>query len=241
MFINFFYQLKDAGIPVSPTAFLTLHRALKGGLINSLDDFYTTTRAVLVKSERYFDLFDQVFAHAFKGAEMPDTEGFEMDEIARALLDEWGVTPMRSPPVTPQYNGSCEAGNGSMKLRSHYRAASAGRSGRWTSKDVEGARRHANECHYPNGHAQPTPLEVWQSRSPIDHNERRRFQTTVERIRTRCQHAQAMNQQETPTDAERATENRRVVRQALVELGLLSITWRFITLPIKPKKLAKIS
>jgi uncharacterized protein with von Willebrand factor type A (vWA) domain len=93
MFINFFYQLKDAGIPVSPTAFLTLQRALKRGLITSLDDFYTTTRAVLVKSERYFDLFDQVFAHAFKGAEMPDTEGVELDEIARALLEEWLKNP----------------------------------------------------------------------------------------------------------------------------------------------------
>ena len=49
--------------------------------------------------------------------------------LLKALLSEWGVTPMRSPPRTPEYNGSCEAGNGSMKLRSHYRAASAGRSG----------------------------------------------------------------------------------------------------------------
>jgi uncharacterized protein with von Willebrand factor type A (vWA) domain len=32
-----------------------------------LDDFYTAARAILVKSERYFDLFDQVFAHHFEG------------------------------------------------------------------------------------------------------------------------------------------------------------------------------
>ena len=41
MFIEFFYKLKDHGVPVTPTAFLTLHRALAGGLILSLADFYT--------------------------------------------------------------------------------------------------------------------------------------------------------------------------------------------------------
>ncbi len=89
MFIEFFYKLKDAGIPVSPTSFLTLHKALDSGLIGSLDAFYTSSRAILVKSERYFDLFDQVFAHHFQGAEMPDYEGVELDEMARSMLDAW--------------------------------------------------------------------------------------------------------------------------------------------------------
>jgi uncharacterized protein with von Willebrand factor type A (vWA) domain len=93
MFIDFFYNLKNAGMPVSPTSFLTLQKALNMGLINSLDDFYTAARAILVKSERHFDLFDQVFAHRFQGAEMPDSEGLELDEVARALLDEWLKDP----------------------------------------------------------------------------------------------------------------------------------------------------
>jgi uncharacterized protein len=88
MFIHFFYTLRDAGIAVSPTAFLTLQKALTQGLINSLDDFYTTARSILVKSERYFDLYDQVFAHHFKGAELPSYETVELDEIARAMLDQ---------------------------------------------------------------------------------------------------------------------------------------------------------
>jgi uncharacterized protein len=33
MFIDFFYTLKDHGVPVTPTAFLTLHKALSKGLI----------------------------------------------------------------------------------------------------------------------------------------------------------------------------------------------------------------
>jgi uncharacterized protein with von Willebrand factor type A (vWA) domain len=93
MFVDFFYKLKDHGIPVSPTSFLTLQKALSKGLVNSLEDFYTASRAVLVKSERYFDLFDQVFAHYFQGAELPDNEGFEIDELARALLESWLQKP----------------------------------------------------------------------------------------------------------------------------------------------------
>lgn len=93
MFIDFFYTLKDVGIPVTPTSFLTLHRAFKLGLINSLEDFYTSSRAILVKSERYFDLFDQVFAYQFEGAELPDHEGIELAEMARALLEEWLKDP----------------------------------------------------------------------------------------------------------------------------------------------------
>ncbi len=93
MFIQFFYKLRDVGIPVSPTNFLTLQKALNMGLVNSLEDFYTSARAVLVKSERYFDLYDRVFAHHFEGADLPDHEAFELDEFARALLEQWLQSP----------------------------------------------------------------------------------------------------------------------------------------------------
>ncbi len=93
MFLDFFYTLKQVGVPVSPTAFLTLQKALCNGMIESLDDFYTCARAILVKSERYFDLYDQVFASRFQGIPLPETDGFEIDEMARALLDEWLKNP----------------------------------------------------------------------------------------------------------------------------------------------------
>ena len=93
MFVDFFYKLKGVGIPVSPTSFLTLHKALGSGLVNSLEDFYTAARAILVKSERYFDIYDQVFAHSFQGAEMPDPEGVELDEVARMMLESWLQNP----------------------------------------------------------------------------------------------------------------------------------------------------
>jgi len=93
MFLNFFYILKEVGIPVSPTSFLILQKALHQGNINGLDEFYTCARAILVKSEKYFDLYDQVFAHHFDGVPLPEEDGFEIDEIARGMLDEWLKNP----------------------------------------------------------------------------------------------------------------------------------------------------
>lgn len=93
MFVDFFYLLKKVGIPVSPTSFLRLQQALHMGLVNSVDDFYTAARSILIKSERYFDLYDQVFAHRFQGVELKEPDAFEISEVARALLDEWLKNP----------------------------------------------------------------------------------------------------------------------------------------------------
>ena len=93
MFVEFFYTLRQVGVPVTPTSFLRLQKALSKGLINSVDDFYTAARSILVKSERYFDLFDQVFAHHFEGVELTDPTEFELAEAAKALLDEWLKEP----------------------------------------------------------------------------------------------------------------------------------------------------
>jgi len=89
MFTKFFYLLRQVGVPVSPTSFLRLQKALSMGLITSIDDFYTTARSILVKSERYFDLYDQVFAHHFEGAELEDPDEVELSEVAKTMLAEW--------------------------------------------------------------------------------------------------------------------------------------------------------
>ena len=94
MFTEFFYTLKHVGIPVTPTSFLRLQKALSMGLISSIGDFYTAARSILIKSERYFDLYDQVFAHHFEGAELKDPDEVELTEVARALLEEWLRDPV---------------------------------------------------------------------------------------------------------------------------------------------------
>jgi uncharacterized protein with von Willebrand factor type A (vWA) domain len=93
MFTDFFYLLRRVGIPATPTSFLRLQKALGMGLITSTDDFYTAARAILVKSERYFDLYDQVFAHHFEGAELAEPDEFELTEAARVMLEEWLKNP----------------------------------------------------------------------------------------------------------------------------------------------------
>ncbi len=86
-------MLRESGVPVSPTSFLRLHKALEMGLVESLNDFYTAARTLLVKSERYFDIYDRVFAHFFHGAELPDFRGIDLEAAARELLDEWLQNP----------------------------------------------------------------------------------------------------------------------------------------------------
>lgn len=93
MFIEFFYTLRERGLPVSPTSFLRLQKALSLGMIQSVDDFYMTARAILVKSERYFDMYDEVFAHFFRGITLKAPEEIELTELVRTLLEEWLKNP----------------------------------------------------------------------------------------------------------------------------------------------------
>ncbi|HTP51393.1 MAG TPA: VWA containing CoxE family protein [Anaeromyxobacteraceae bacterium] len=93
MFDSFFFALRERGVPVTPTGFLRLNKALHLGLVTSLDDLYAVGRAVLIKSERDFDAYDQVFAERFSGLEAQVSEKVAIDEAARSLLDKWLKEP----------------------------------------------------------------------------------------------------------------------------------------------------
>ena len=70
MLIPFFFKLRESGVPVSITEFLTLLEALEARVADaSAQDFYYLSRACMVKDERHFDRFDRAFAAHFKGAE----------------------------------------------------------------------------------------------------------------------------------------------------------------------------
>ena len=85
MFINFFYHLRDRGIPVSPTEFFALLEALDQGLhAASLERFYVIARAVLVKKVEHFDLYDAAFYEFFK--DRPFTHPGQRDELTDQLL-----------------------------------------------------------------------------------------------------------------------------------------------------------
>jgi hypothetical protein len=96
MLIRFFFMLREGGIPVSITEFLTLMEVLERRISGfSIDAFYYLARACLVKDEARYDRFDRVFAAHFKGiqqlfgddaAEIP--EEWLMRDFERLLSDE---------------------------------------------------------------------------------------------------------------------------------------------------------
>jgi uncharacterized protein len=85
MFVDFFFQLRAARIPATIREYLVLLEGMDKGVAGtSIDDFYFLARASLVKDERFFDRFDQVFAHFFQGA-MAVTEGM----LGAEVPEEW--------------------------------------------------------------------------------------------------------------------------------------------------------
>jgi uncharacterized protein len=73
MFINFFYNLKSHGVPVSLHEWITLHHALMHNLNDcSLTRFYYVARSILVKNEIFFDKYDIAFLDTFKDIETTD-------------------------------------------------------------------------------------------------------------------------------------------------------------------------
>ncbi len=70
MFDKFFYTLKEKGLKVTLTEWLTLQEALEKDLCHSsLTEFYYVARMILVKSETEFDKFDMAFEECFKAAQ----------------------------------------------------------------------------------------------------------------------------------------------------------------------------
>ncbi len=87
MFLNFFFGLKSAGVPVSLREHLTLIEAVEAGIAQQdIETFYHLARMTLVKDERYIDRFDRVFATAFQGLEAVSGAA---EVEARELPEEW--------------------------------------------------------------------------------------------------------------------------------------------------------
>ncbi|MGO8855733.1 MAG: vWA domain-containing protein [Steroidobacteraceae bacterium] len=110
MLVRFFLLLKSAGVPVSLPELLTLLEALKAGLGEvSAERFYHLARTCLVKDERYYDRFDQVFAAHFKGAE----DLFA--QLSRELPADW-LEKMLVRDLTDAEKAEIEALGGWEKL-----------------------------------------------------------------------------------------------------------------------------
>ena len=155
----------------------------------------------------------------------------------QAVLAGAGVIPLFSPPYWPRYNGSVEAGIGSLKSRTERQAVLAGRPGQWSGLDAEAARQEANATARPRGPAGPTPEQLWQGRPPISARQREQFGASVARCRQEVRQEGGRWLEEGKLgDQEEDARERQAIQRALVEHALLSFTRRRIPSPIpKPK------
>jgi hypothetical protein len=161
-----------------------------------------------------------------------DNDGTLVGDKVQKVLDKWEVAILRSPPAYPEYNGSQEAGIGSLKTRAEHQAMRNGRPGEWTCDDVEAARLQANELSRPKGAKGPTPDQGWQARTRVTAEERQAFRNAVA-----TNLAEELAQRATlfgPSfDPEGRVAAQRVsIVRALVALGYLKVRRRRIPPPI---------
>jgi uncharacterized protein len=96
MFTDFFYLLRQKGVPVAVTEWISFIEALYNGYFqSSLNHLYYIGRAFLVKSEAFYDMFDQAFQEYFGGIK---TDSVELNKVL-----EWLENPVhRLPKMSPE-------------------------------------------------------------------------------------------------------------------------------------------
>jgi transposase InsO family protein len=156
-------------------------------------------------------------------------------EATRDFLVPFGVNLLFSPPHTPEYNGSIEAGIGSLKTRTERYASRDGHPGYWTMDNVAAGQTEANATARPQGETGPTPNDLWPTRRSITAEERRLFQETVLRNR------EELGEKEDLSATEERCIQRGAIRRALVEHGILLVSRRRIPQPIPKQKTAIIT
>lgn len=166
--------------------------------------------------------------------------GFMAEETAK-LLAEWGVTALPSPPYLPEYNGSIEAGVGSVKTRAHHESARHDRAGRWTCDDVEAARLQANETPRWWEPFAPTPENLWRVRRPLTPDERTEFLALVAKTRDEARASRGWLPGVEIGSRENASVDREAISRSLVASGNLEFRRRRIPLPVSSANWRKIS
>jgi uncharacterized protein with von Willebrand factor type A (vWA) domain len=89
MFLPFFYQLRDQGIPISLRYVLEFYQALEKGLAPDLDRLFILLRLIFVKRVEHFDVFEQTFAAYFLGAEDETIPRFSLSALEDKGFRRW--------------------------------------------------------------------------------------------------------------------------------------------------------
>ena len=84
MLVQFFFGLRNAGVPASIRELLDLMAGLEARLaFMDVDEFYQLARVCMVKDEKYYDRFDKAFARYFNDLS-------SLDDVIEALIpDDW--------------------------------------------------------------------------------------------------------------------------------------------------------
>ena len=113
MFLPFFENLRNAGIPVSLREYLTFLEGMKKGLATyDVEAFYYLARVSMVKDERNIDKFDRAFAASFEGL---DAISFEQVLEAVDIPAEW-LEKMAEKHLSAEEKAEIEALGGFDKL-----------------------------------------------------------------------------------------------------------------------------
>ena len=171
---------------------------------------------------------------------MDNGSAFISGEV-EALLREHGVFALFSPPGTPAYNGSVEAGIGSLEVRAFYESARHDRPGEWTCDDVAAACRQANETAHPWGLGGPTPERAWRDRMPITEIEAQQFRAAYDHQQERACAVRDRTPSQNATHWLRTSIDRVALSRALIERGYLLIRSRRVTPPITLQYAGRIS
>jgi len=117
MLLPLFTELRQARVPVTLKEWLHLMQAMDAGVTERrVEDFYHLSRAILVKDEKHYDRFDQVFGKVFKGLE---TVG--PDELAPADIPQDWLRALTERHFTPEELAQIQALGGFDKLMDELR------------------------------------------------------------------------------------------------------------------------
>jgi len=162
-------------------------------------------------------------------------------EIVKDVLETHKVLHLLSPPGMPQFNGSCEAGVGSVKVHAHHRSSCLDRPGDWTCDDIEWARCRANAFGHPRGAEEETPEETWRNAPPIPEQMRRELRQTFFRNYWRERREQQISDDALLDEKHDAQIRRVAISRALVEHELVMIRRNGFTPHNKRRRAQNIS
>lgn len=191
MLLDFFYHLRERGLPVSIQEHLTLLDALcKGIMPPTLDDFYHLSRLVLIKDETLYDRFDLAFGEFYQ----PQLEALAKD---KTLPEDW-LRKTLTRHLSPEQKAALEK-HGLDKLLEMFKERLKEQQGRHAGGSkwigTGGSSPFGHGGYHPEGiriggpsAGNRTAIKVWEKREFVDYDDQqelgtRNFKMALRRLR----------------------------------------------------------